>query len=136
MKSSYQGTCTNCKKRLKRQQVFQGVVICDDCFKMISHVIKRTKKELSMLFLVYTDMLRVSLLKGEFNFSPAVDGEMPPVELAKALQQVAKKMEKKDGSATKGTDGEGAVPELQLDDDSADGEVRGGGDSEALCGRR
>lgn len=68
MKSREQLICTNCKERLNgKKQVYQGVIICDNCYKLVSHAIKKAQGELKMLFLVYTDMIRVGLLKGEFR---------------------------------------------------------------------
>ena len=70
MKSGYQGTCTNYGEQLKQQYVFQGVIVCSDCYKIVSHTVAKVKKELQMLFLTYTDMLRVALVRGEMR--PAV----------------------------------------------------------------
>jgi hypothetical protein len=92
VKSREQLICTNCKASLEdKKQVFQGVIICDNCYKLVSHAIKRTQGELKMLFLVYTDMIRVGLLKGEFRppVMPPPGKTMPPSELAKALQAMA-----------------------------------------------
>ena len=92
MKSRDQLICTNCKESLNgKKQVFQGVIICDNCYKLVSHAIKRTQGELKMLFLVYTDMIRVGLLRGEFRppVMPPPGKTMPPSELAKALQKMA-----------------------------------------------
>lgn len=92
MKSREQLICTNCKENLSgKRQVFQGVIVCDNCYKLVSHAIKRTQGELKMLFLVYTDMIRVGLLKGEFRppVMPPPGKSMPPYELAKALKEMA-----------------------------------------------
>lgn len=91
MKSRYQGTCTNCSKALPKQFVFQGVVICEDCYKIVSHVVQRTKRELSMLFLVYTDMLRAALIKGELRppvLPPDAGKGMPLTELTQAIKNM------------------------------------------------
>jgi len=112
MKSREQGTCTNCKDPLNsKRQVFQGVLICDNCYKLVSHAIKRTQGELKMLFLVYTDMVRVGLLKGEFRppVLPSSGKSMPPQELAKALQEMAKR------GVSNGRDSNGAVPRVPGD---------------------
>ena len=112
MKSREQGICTNCKDPLNdKRQVFQGVLICDNCFKLVSHAIKRTRGELKMLFLVYTDMVRVGLLKGEFRppVLPSSGKSMPPKELAKALQEMAKR------GVNNGGNSDGAVPGVSGD---------------------
>lgn len=123
MKSSDQLICTNCKARLMdKRHVFQGVIICNDCFKIVSHTIKRTQEELKMLFLVYTDMIRVSLLKGEFRppVMPPSGKKLPQEELAAALRQMAEKGKKH------GANRESGVSELSGDAGRPDGEVCGG----------
>lgn len=112
MKSGRQNVCTNCKSVLKQQHVFQGVIVCEDCFKMVSHTIEKTKKELSMLFLVYTDIVRAALVKGEFR-PPTMppDGRMAPSELSKALQQVGQR--RHDASKTTEESGRGSVHPLR-----------------------
>lgn len=122
MKSRYQGTCMNCKERLEQQHVFQGVIICENCFKMVSHTIERTKKELHMLFLVYTDMIRAALVKGEFRPSPLPpDGRMRPSELSKALQEMGRK---RDATQEAKATGDGAVRPLRREEDRPDGAVQ------------
>lgn len=91
MRSKEQLVCTNCKDALGgERQVFQGVIICGNCYKLVSHAIKRTQGELKMLFLVYTDMIRVGLLKGEFRppVLPPPGKSMPSSDLTKALQKM------------------------------------------------
>lgn len=120
---SDQLVCTNCRERLGgRKQVFQGVIICDNCYKMVSHSIKRTQEELKMLFLVHTDMIRVGLLKGEFRppVLPPPGRKMPKEELAKAFRELAKRGEEH------GRKSGGAVPGVQSDQENPDGEVRDG----------
>ncbi len=112
MKSREQLICTNCKDPLKGQrQVFQGVIICDNCYKLVSHAIKRTQGELKMLFLVYTDMIRVGLLKGEFRppVLPSSGKSMPPHELTKVLQEMAKR------GANNGKNSNSTVPDVPGD---------------------
>ena len=66
------GTCMNCKAAIDgAPRIFQGVLICDNCFKIVSHFVARTKSELQMVFLAYTDMLRVALVRGELRPPPA-----------------------------------------------------------------
>lgn len=105
MKSREQLTCTNCKERLNdKKQVFQGVIICDNCYKLVSHAIKRTQGELKMLFLVYTDMIRVGLLKGEFR---------PPVISALAMR-----------GGENEENGNSSVLEVPSDKDGSHGKIR------------
>lgn len=132
MKSRDQLICTNCKESLNgKRQVFQGVIICENCYKLVSHAIKRTQNELKMLFLVYTDMIRVGLLKGEFRPPPLPPPgkSMPPSELAKAMDKMMK-------GAADATKGQGPVPGVQGDTDGPDGEVPDWRHTDSLSGRR
>lgn len=126
MKSRYIDTCVNCKAKLPEKPfVFQGVVICENCFKIVSHCVQRTKKELNMLFLVYTDMLRAALVKGELRPPPAApEGqEMPPAEFSKAFTRLVEKMGGQHAKAEEAPNGQGRVPKLRVDDRGPDGEV-------------
>lgn len=123
MKSKEQLICTNCKDPLRgKRHVFQGVIICDNCFKLVSHAIQRTQKELKMLFLVYTDMIRVGLLKGEFRppVMPPAGKKLPHSELAKAMQEMAKKGLGDEGAS------QDTVHPLRRDQVNADGKVFSG----------
>lgn len=123
MKSKDQLFCTNCKDALNdKKQVFQGVLICDNCYKLVSHAIKRTQGELKMLFLVYTDMIRVGLLKGEFRppVMPPPGTTMPPSELAKAMQRMAIR----GGENARNSDG--PVLDVPGHEDGPDGAVHDG----------
>ena len=87
-------TCMNCNELLQKEShTFQGVVICHSCFQMVNHFIQRTKNELDMLFLVYTDMLRTALIKGELRppKAPSNGQNMPPIELSKAFRRAISK---------------------------------------------
>lgn len=85
----YQGTCTNCKEPLgDTTRVFQGVIICDTCFKIVSHTIERAKKELQMVFLTYTDTLRVALVKGELRPPVMPETEVTREQFFGAVAQV------------------------------------------------
>lgn len=134
MKQQYRANCTNCGKQLEKQHVFQGVIICTDCFKMVSHALQRTQNELKMLITVYTDMIRAALVQGRFRPPPAVPaGEMmPPMELSRAFDRLAKRTGAKDAQATS----ESEVQPLRDGEDSPDGEVQRGGCADALSGRR
>ena len=74
-----------------------------------------------MLFLVYTDMIRVGLLKGEFRppVMPPPGKTMPPSELARELR----------GMVARGGDneknGNSSVLELPGEENDTDGEVYG-----------
>jgi len=128
MKSKESLICTNCKEHLNgKRQVFQGVIICDNCYKLVSHAIKRTQEELKMLFLVYTDMIRVGLLKGDFRppVLPSPDKSMPPSELAKALRQMAI-----GGESAK--DSDCPVRLVREDQNHSDGEVRDRRETESV----
>ena len=133
MKSKDQLICTNCKESLNgRRQVFQGVIICDNCHKMVSHTVKRTQEELKMLFLVYTDMIRVGLLKGEFRppVLPSTGKSLPPNELSKAIREMAKR------GAENEKNSDGPVHGVSGDKDSPHGAVRGRGHTAPVLGGR
>jgi len=119
MKSRFIDTCMNCGERLPEPpHVFQGVLICKDCYKMVSHFVEKTKKEMQQLFLVYTDMLRVALVKGELRPPPAPPGkEMPPLELAKAFQRLVEKIGGARDNASKRAHGNGQVCEVRVDNE-------------------
>lgn len=75
-------TCMNCRRAIEgKPSVFQGVVICSDCFMIVSHVVKRAQTELRLLFLTYTDLLRVALVKGELRPPVLPDGKTMPKEV-------------------------------------------------------
>lgn len=121
--------CLNCGRTLgSPAKTFQGILICDDCYKIVSHYIQRTKNEMSMLYLVYVDMLRVALVKGELRPPKAVPGneEMHPLELTQAFKRMAEKFGGLHGKATEGSNGKLAVSDVRTDESDSDGEVRGG----------
>lgn len=134
MRSRRQGNCANCAKPLAQQHVFQGVIICEDCHKLVSHALQRTQTELKMLFTVYTDMIRAALVQGKFRPPPAVPAgqQMPPIELSKAFDRLADRVGGKDASATS----KSGVPKLRDETSRPDGEVPRRGDPDALSGRR
>lgn len=134
MRSHYQGTCTNCGKRLDKQHLFQGVIICEDCLKMVSHALQKMQNELKMLVTVYTDMVRAALVQGRFRPPPAVPPgqEMPPKELTRAFDRLINRM----GVSDAQTRSKSEVPKLRDGEDHQDGAVQGGGDLDALSGRR
>ena len=139
MKSRQINTCMNCGSSLPDPpHVFQGVLICSDCFKIVSHCIQKTKAELNMLYTVYTDMLRVALVKGELRPPPAApdNKEMPPLEFTKAFQRLSQKYGGLHGNETTGTDGQDKVPALRDDEHDTDGAVDDWRHTEALSGRR
>lgn len=98
--------CMNCKKKIDgAPSVFQGVIICQDCFTLVNHVINRTKNELKLLFLTYTDMLRVALIRGELR--PPVlpkDKTMPKEALLNSLSQLREEL--RDRSKIQASEGE------------------------------
>jgi len=135
VKSRYQTTCTNCNAPLPKQFVFQGVVICEKCHKIVSHLVQRARKELEMFFLTYTDMLRVALLKGEMNFPVLPKTKrMPGNEMQRAIYEMLSKMGAGDEAERSAPNSEGALPELQGDQTRADGEVPTGGHLAAVPG--
>lgn len=130
--------CINCGDKIDRPHVWQGVTICENCFKIVSHVIAKTKEEMQQVFLLYTDMIRIALVKGELR-PPKMPTQktMPTNVFRDALKNAADKLGVKDGTKTKPSNGNGRVPvvrdEAQGDDaDSLQDRVR----DDALSGRR
>lgn len=116
--------CINCGDKIDRPHVWQGVTICENCFKIVSHVIKKTKEEMQQVFLLYTDMIRVALIKGELR--PPVlpkTKHMPQDVFRDALKGVAEKLGAKHGTETKQPPGNGGVPRVRdgAQGDDADG---------------
>jgi len=124
-----QGTCMNCKEELRTTpKTFQGVVICDTCYRIVSRMVEKTKAEIQMVFLAYTDMLRVALVRGELRPPPAVPlgQEMPSADLAAALKQLVEKRGGRNGNQADGAPGEDQVSGVRGNSNDADGEVHGG----------
>lgn len=82
--------CVNCRNTFEgRPCIFQGVMLCKSCFYLVDHVIKRAQNELKLLFLTYTDMLRVALVRGELRPPKLPDGKtMPRDALFKGLSKL------------------------------------------------
>jgi hypothetical protein len=92
---------------------------------------------MKMLFLTYTDMLRVAIVKGELNF-PVLPAEtrMPRREMEHALKDISRKLGGLDGqNSGSTTQGEGEVPELRGDTSSSNGAVRDRTNAAAVSGR-
>ena len=102
--------CINCGDQIDRPHVWQGVTICENCFKIVSHVIAKTKEEMQQVFLLYTDMIRVALVKGELR-PPKLPQQrkMPQNVFRDALKNAAEKLGVKDGTQTEPPDGKGSV---------------------------
>lgn len=139
MKSRFIDTCVNCGNKLPHPpRMFQGVLVCGDCYKIVSRCVERTQKELQMLFLVYTDMLRVALVKGELRPPPMPPAgkTMPPLELSRAFARMAENVGGSNDKAEEGPNGQGAMSALRSRSASRDGEVHTGGHHQALRGGR
>lgn len=82
--------CVNCHNTFEgRPHIFQGVMLCKACFRLVDHVISRAQRELKLLFLTYTDMIRVALVKGELRPPRLPSGkEMPKDALFKGLSKL------------------------------------------------
>lgn len=123
-----QGVCMNCREPITTApRTFQGVVICETCFRIVSRMVERTKNEMQMVFLAYTDMLRVSLVRGELRPPLAVPArqEMSKTSLAQAIQSLARKVGQHAEIGTE-TSGESSVPVVRSPENDSDGEVRDG----------
>jgi hypothetical protein len=118
----------NCKAVLQTApKTFQGVVICDDCYRIVSRMVEKTKSEMQMVFLAYTDMLRVALVRGELRPPSAPpSGQMPAADLASAVKRLVENHGGRNGQQEVGTPSDSQVPGVRGNQDDPDGEVRGG----------
>ena len=67
-KPSKQGTCINCDGALLASpKVFQGLVICDTCNKIVEHRLKKVRAELQMVFQTYLETIRIALIKKQMH---------------------------------------------------------------------
>lgn len=82
--------CVNCHNTFEgRPYIFQGVMLCAACYRLVDHVIKRAQNELRLLFITYTDMLRVALVRGQLRPPKLPNGKtMPKDELFKGLSKL------------------------------------------------
>lgn len=63
---------------------------------MVSHTVSNTEKEIRMVYLLYLDMLRVSLIKGEFRPPILPSGNsMPASEMENAVKDMAERLSAK-----------------------------------------
>ena len=132
MKSRRKLYCTNCKEGMPKQYVFQGVIICEKCHAIVSRCVERARRELEMLFLTYTDMMRVALVKGEMNFPSLPKGtRMPRGAMEAALQEAAKRIGGMNGEGP-ATEGQGAVHPLRGSEVDSSGKVPDRGHSAAV----
>lgn len=125
--------CPNCKDDIRKPRRFQDVVICDNCFKLASHYVKKTRTEMEMIFLTYTDMLRVALVKGELRPPPSPpDGTLPRRDFAEALQRLGA------NHATEGPMAEGSSKVHPLWDEAQDRlrQAHSGGNDKTIPRRR
>lgn len=89
-----------------------------------------------MLFLTYTDMLRVALIKGEMNFPVLPKSKrMPGNEMQRAIYEMGIKMGGEDEAPGSAPSGEGEVPKLWGDTPSPDGAVPAGRHPQTVSGR-
>lgn len=58
--------CMNCKKN-PSVAIFEGVMICNDCNRIVEVVLERRRRELAALDKLYRDKLRVTLLEGKLS---------------------------------------------------------------------
>lgn len=122
--------CPNCKEQTENPQRFQDLLICDTCFRMVSHYVKKAQTEMQMIFLTYTDMLRVSLVRGELRppqLPPDAKKGMPRQELAEALYKGAQHAQAK---------GNREVHPLQDGASDRVRQTRSGGDHPPISGGR
>jgi hypothetical protein len=127
--------CVNCRER-EAVITFQGVLVCSDCFKIATHSVDRAKKELAQLMMVYLDMVRIALVKGELR-PPVLPEErtMPLTEFKAGMRTVLERM-KQDAKEAGQAKGEGEVPELRNDPHHSERAVQSGTGDPAVRRRR
>jgi len=123
--------CINCGCVIGQQFLFQGVVVCGDCYKIASHYLQRTKTELQMLVQTYMEMLRVALIKGQLRPPRLPAGELPRRQFTKAFQQLLEEITDAD-RAKKTTNGDGTVQGLRSEAEDTRRELRAGHHAEAV----
>lgn len=124
-------TCINCGCMIGRQFVFQGVVVCGDCYKIANHYLHRTKAELQMLVQTYMEMLRVALIQGKLHPPRMPAGEVPRRQFTKAFQQLLEEITNADRTK-KATDGDGTVQGMRSETEDTRRELRARHDAEAV----
>lgn len=129
--------CINCGGTTDRSFSWQGLIICEECFKIVSHVIEKTKREMQQVFLLYTDMVRVALIKGELR-PPVLPKEktMPANVFQEALKRAAERLGEKHGTKAKRSDSDSSVSEVRDAPQGDDGvSVQGGVPDAPVSGR-
>jgi len=127
--------CVNCHEK-EAVNSFQGVLVCGDCFKIAAHSVGRAKKELAQIMMVYLDMIRIALVKGELR--PPVlpeGGAMPLTEFKAGMRTVLERM-KQDAKEAEEAEGEGEVPELRNGPHHSERAVQSGTNDPAVRRRR
>lgn len=62
--------CVNCRKPVdSNAKLFAEVFVCDDCFRIAETLFRRGEQELRMLLVVQKEAIRISLMRGELQFS-------------------------------------------------------------------
>lgn len=126
-------TCVNCGNQIGQQFVFQGVIVCGDCYKIATHYLQRTQTELQMLVTTYIEMLRVALIKGQLRPPKLPPGECPRRQLTKAFQQLAEEINA--NAAAEASPSDGTVQGVRSEAEDTRRELRVGPGAEALRGR-
>ena len=129
--------CINCGGVVDRSFSWQGLIICEDCFKIVSHVIEKTKREMQQVFLLYTDMVRVALIKGELR--PPIlpkEKQMPPSVFQDALKHAAERLGERYGTKAKQSYSGSSMPEVCDAPQGGDGVGVQGGVLDAPVSRR
>lgn len=102
--------CVNCREH-EAVSTFQGVLVCSNCFKIANHAVERAKKELAQLMVVYLDMVRICLVKGELR--PPVlpeEGTMPLTEFKAGVRTVLERMKQDAKEESEQAEGDSQVP--------------------------
>lgn len=86
--------CMNCKRVLEsdKGRVFAEVFVCENCHKMAESLYNRCDGELRRLLLILRESIRIALVEGKLQFSPALPNEeVPKAELLKMIVELTEK---------------------------------------------
>ena len=84
-------TCTNCSKALSDQKdilVFQTVVCCADCHKIVTAAFARARHLTDSVLDLYKESLRVALIKKQAHLPMLPVGGMPMGQLQASMNML------------------------------------------------
>lgn len=83
--------CTNCDKILPKAadiHLFQGVVCCADCDKIVRHAYEKAETLVRHVLTLYKESLRAALIKKQAHLPKLPVGDLPMGELPAAMNML------------------------------------------------